>query len=177
LTENLILAGAFDQWGIERRKLIWEAGSVWNASGGLPLSFADEGVALQPLSELELHILESQVMGLTTGKHIMEFYQDWMKRKKIMGSRELLTARDGQRVHIAGQTVMHQAPPTAKGFHFITLEDADGMMNVIVRPRVYQEYRNVIRHSPLLTVKGEFQVAGNVANILCEQACLPPLLG
>jgi error-prone DNA polymerase len=176
LTENLILAGAFDQWGIERRKLIWEAGRVLDTMGGLPLSFPDDGVALPPLSELELHILESQVMGLTTGKHIMEFYQDWMQRKKIMGSRELLTAHDGQRVQVAGQTVMHQAPPTAKGFHFITLEDTHGMMNVIVSPRIYQEYRHVIRHSPLLMVKGELHMTGQVADILCKQASLPPIL-
>ncbi|MEO8613384.1 MAG: hypothetical protein ABI690_36170 [Chloroflexota bacterium] len=26
---------------------------------------------------------------------------------------------------------MHQAPPTAKGFHFITLEDENGFMNDI----------------------------------------------
>lgn len=174
LTENLTLAGAFDQWGIERRKLVWELGRVSVREGGLPLTFPDDGVELSPLSELELHILENQMMGLTTGKHIMEFYQDWMKRKKIMDSRDLLMAKDGQRVQVAGQTVMHQAPPTAKGFHFITLEDTHGMMNVIVRPRIYQKYCNVIRHSPLLTVSGEIQMAGNVVNILCEQASLPP---
>jgi len=34
---------------------------------------------------------------------------------------------------IVGQ-VVRQRPPAAKGFVFITLEDEDGLMNLIVRP-------------------------------------------
>ena len=37
-------------------------------------------------------------------------------------------------VIVAGQILVHQAPPTAKGHHFITLEDEDGFINIIVRP-------------------------------------------
>jgi len=33
-----------------------------------------------------------------------------------------------------------QRPPTAKGFVFITMEDEDGLVNVIVKPDVYQQY-------------------------------------
>jgi hypothetical protein len=34
----------------------------------------------------------------------------------LLDSRELGQGGDGQRVRVAGQNVMHQAPPTAKGF-------------------------------------------------------------
>jgi len=33
--------------------------------------------------------------------------------------------------------VVRQRDPTAKGFVFITLEDEDGLMNVIVKPEDY----------------------------------------
>lgn len=63
-------------------------------------------------------------------------------------------------MQVAGLLVMHQAPPTAKGFHFITLEDEYGMMNVIVHPKVYVRYRRVIRTTSLLLVQGEVEREG-----------------
>jgi error-prone DNA polymerase len=174
ITENLILVGAFDEWGIERRKLLWEYGRIGDYDGGLGLIFPDDNVKLRPLSATELLILETQVMGLTTGEHIMTFFQDWMRKKHVLGSRELETAKQGQIVQVAGETVMHQAPPTAKGYHFITLEDKDGMMNVIVRPSVYKQFRYVLRHAPLLWVKGKLQREGDITNVLCEHAANLP---
>jgi len=66
--------------------------------------------------------------------------------------------------------VIHQAPPTAKGHHFITLEDEHGFFNVIVRPDVYAKYRRVFRESPLLIVSGEVQRQGVVVNLIAEEA-------
>jgi error-prone DNA polymerase len=178
LVESLIWVGAFDEWGKDRRKLAWELGRVNGQEDGLPLAFADDGVALPPLSRFELLKLETEFMALTTGDHMMTFYQQWMKKGRVLGSRALRRCRNRQKVKIAGQVVMHQAPPTANGVHFITLEDEDGMMNVIVWPNVYKRYRRVLRHAPLLFITGEVQQVGDITNVLCEQAAiLPPLHG
>lgn len=71
---------------------------------------------------------------------------------------------------------MHQAPPTAKDIHFLTLEDKDGMTNVIVYPNVSKQYRHVLRHALLLNT-GETQHEGDVTNVLCRQATILPRLG
>jgi hypothetical protein len=63
---------------------------------------------------------------------------------------------------IAGQNVMHQAPPTAKGSHFITLEDENRFMNVIVRSSIYIQYHKTIRHLLLQTVDSKVQREGAV---------------
>jgi error-prone DNA polymerase len=63
---------------------------------------------------------------------------------------------------------MHQAPPTAKNHHFATLEDSDGMMNVIVHPDIYEKYRFVLRSAPLLVVTGEVQKKGDVINVIAQ---------
>jgi error-prone DNA polymerase len=63
---------------------------------------------------------------------------------------------------------MHQAPPTAKGIHFITLDDEDGMMNVIVRHKVYAHHRRVVRHTSFLIAEGKVQQEGNVTNLLAD---------
>ena len=97
-----------------------------------------------------------------------------MVRQGILGSRELNTRRDGQMVRVAGQNVMHQAPPTAKGFYFTTLEDENGFINVIVRPSVYAHYRRTIRHLPLLMIEGKVQRESAVTNVLCHRAMPVP---
>ena len=47
---------------------------------------------------------------------------------------------------VGGMVITRQRPGTAKGFVFLTLEDETGLVNVIVRPDVYERYRRVIRH-------------------------------
>jgi len=50
----------------------------------------------------------------------------------------------------------------------VTLEDEDGMMNLIFRPQVYPRFREVVRESPLLVVEGEVQRRGTVVNLLAQ---------
>ena len=60
--------------------------------------------------------------------------------------------------------------PTAKGFVFITMEDEDGLMNIIVKPDVYQGYYKVLRNCFLLIVEGTIQKQGGILNVLAEGA-------
>ena len=113
---------------ILRLKLIWELGQLNDQPGGLNLKFSDEGVPLNALSLMETMAAEGEILGLLADNHVISPYLEWIKRHGILGSRELNTRRNGQMVHVAGQNVMHQAPPTAKGFHFVTLEDENGFM-------------------------------------------------
>jgi error-prone DNA polymerase len=63
-----------------------------------------------------------------------------------------------------------QGPPTAKGFVFITLEDEGGLMNVIVRPGVYQRYYKVLHNCLLLIVEGTIQKQPRILNVLARGA-------
>jgi error-prone DNA polymerase len=81
----------------------------------------------------------------------------------------LALCTDGQQVHAAGLVVVHQAPPTAKGHHFITLEDENGMINVIIRPRVHDRYRRIWHESRLLIVQGHVQQAGGTTSLLAQK--------
>jgi error-prone DNA polymerase len=164
--ENLILAGAMDGWGMPRRQLLWQLGRLHYHQEELDLVFPDEGVALPPLSLAEAMAAEYGVLGLSTGDHVMTLYRPWLGRHGILSSRELETSADGGRVRAAGVVVMHQAPPTAKGHHFITLEDEEGLINVIVRPKIYTGYRHILHTAPLLIVEGMVQRRDSVVNLL-----------
>jgi error-prone DNA polymerase len=65
---------------------------------------------------------------------------------------------------------VRQRPPTAKGFVFITMEDEDGLMNVIVKSDVYQQYYKVLRNCFLLIVEGTIQKQRGILNVLAEGA-------
>jgi error-prone DNA polymerase len=75
---------------------------------------------------------------------------------------------------LAGLLVVHQAPPTANGFHFLTLEDGDGLSNVIVRPAVYTRCAPAIRAAPLLVAAGVVQRQDGVVNLLAERITALP---
>ena len=64
---------------------------------------------------------------------------------------------------------VHQAPPTAKGFHFVTGEDEDGYINWIVAPDVYASHRQVFREYPLIVVEGEVEREGRVISVLVRR--------
>ena len=104
----------------------------------------------------------------------MTFYQPWLAARGIGGSRQLAACADGRFIQVAGLLVVHQAPPTANGVHFLTLEDGDGLSNVIVRPAVYARCAPAIRAAPLLVVAGAAQRRDGAANLLAERVTALP---
>lgn len=168
--ENLIMAGALDSWGIPRRQLLWELGTLHHQDGGLDLDYEVEVVDLPQLTAAEAMLVEHDVQGLSTGDHVMTFYREWLLDRRILGSEGLASCRDGERVQVAGLSVVHQAPPTAKGHRFITLEDQDGMMNIVIRPKVYKRYRRILHEEQLLIIEGIVQRQGGPINILATRA-------
>lgn len=168
VVENLILAGALDGWGVPRRHLLWELGTLNDQAGELDLVFPSDAVSLPPLSPAEAMLVEQEVMGLSTGDHVMTFYRSWLVEEGILSSGQLDAYPAGQRVRAAGLVVVHQSPPTAKGHHFITLEDEEGMTSVIVRPSVYSQYRRLLHSSRLLVVEGTLQKQDTVISLLAR---------
>jgi error-prone DNA polymerase len=176
LVERLIAAGAMDSWGTPRRHLLWELGTLDYEVRRLDLTYPVEDVELAQLTPVEAMHLEQSVQGLSAGPHVMTLYRRYLEERNIWGSRKLANSQDGQRVRVAGLLVVHQSPPTAKGFHFLTLEDEDGMMNIIVRPKVYDEHRVVIRTARLLLVLDDCQREGHVINVLARRLFALPAL-
>jgi error-prone DNA polymerase len=168
-TENLIMAGAMDSWGLPRRQLLWELEQLHDQEGELALVFAGEEATLPALFPAEAMLGEQDVLGLSTGDHIMTFFRKWLEERRILDSEGLLGIVNGRRILVAGLVVVHQSPPTAKGHHFITLEDEFGLINVIIRPRVYARYRRTWRENRLLIVEGDVQQEGGVTSLLARR--------
>ncbi len=169
LVENLILVSAFGWLGEDRQQLIWNLGTLSYDPNQLDLVYSSEKVALPKRSRLktistEIHLLA----GLSVYEHPLELYRAALKREGILSSADLQLFVVGRQIKVAGLNVVHQAPPTAKEHHFVTLEDEHGFINVIIRPHVYARYRDVLLASPFLVVGGEVQRKGIVTNLIAR---------
>ncbi len=65
--------------------------------------------------------------------------------------------------------ITRQRPGTAKGFVFLTLEDETGLVNVIVRPDIYEKYRRTIRQSMNVIVEGQLQKESGCIDVLARK--------
>ena len=168
LVENLILAGALDTWGVSRRKLLWDLGMLSSDPGELALDYASEPVPLPEPSRAEALSIECEVLGLSIGDHPTALYRAWLSKHHVLTSADLHAYSDQQHVQVAGLIVVHQSPPTAKGFHFVTLEDEFGLMNIVVRPAIYSRFRRIISGQPMLLVDGHLEMREGVINVVAE---------
>ncbi len=166
LIENLIQAGALDDWGMSRRDLIWQLGTVCYETDVLDLDLPDDDVDLPDLTRMEQLDMEYRALGLSTGQHIMTYYREWLDAHDILSREGLTHAQHGRGVRVAGLVIIRQAPPTAKGYQFLTLKDEEGFINIILRPRIYERYKHLLRSTALLIVNGQVQIEQSVVNVI-----------
>jgi len=170
VVENLIRAGVLDGLRRARRDLLWELGGLDYPDEGLDLEALVDPVDLPALDQAERMAWEYELLGLTPGGQVMSLYREELRAQGMLSSGELAERQNGQTVRVAGWVVIRQRPPTAKGHVFITLEDEQGLINLIVRPDVYKRYRDALRHTPLVRVEGRLQREGNAMSILVRRA-------
>ncbi len=181
----LARAGAFDTFCPERRKALWKILSLLkprstpllDALTGGDYDLSDnEPIDLPPMSEMEEVIADYRTMHLSTGKHPMAFYREWAKARRIYACNDLFQAEDGVDVSVAGGVICRQRPETAKGFVFITLEDESGMANVVVKPKLFELYRQIIMTASFVKVEGRLQLEHGVSTVIARHfESLPPL--
>jgi error-prone DNA polymerase len=170
VVDNLIRAGVLDAFGRARRDLLWELGGLDYPEEGLDLEALVDPVDLPALDQAERMAWEYELLGLTPGDQVMSLYRQELRAQGMLSSGELAERQDGLTVRVAGWVVVCQRPPTAKGHVFITLEDEEGLINLIVRPDVYERYRDALRHTPLVRVEGRLQREGDAMSVLVRRA-------
>ena len=113
-----------------------------------------------------------ETMNLTTGPHPMKLLRESLPN--IWRAIDLVHARHGSTIQIAGNVICRQRPGTAKGFVFISLEDETGVSNAIVEPDLFEHFRLVITEEAFLLIEGEVQNSDNVVLIKARE--IRPLL-
>jgi len=178
--ENLVWVGGCDSFGLTRRELLWQLG-LWlppktdsarpyrvRRQLELPLNHPYENFRFADVPPDERLLAEYQVLGFATSAHPFALLAASLPPGLVRCHR--LDALDhGAGVQVAGLVVARQRPETAKGFTFVLLEDETGMMNVIVRPDVYERDRIAIRSEPFLWIVGELAKDDGTVNIIATE--------
>ncbi len=155
--------------GCQKRQLLWQLGLLEKKGPGeLPLEFSHTRVSLPDFTELEEMKVDYEVQGLSTKHHPMQVLRKGISRDGLLKSSEIARLLPNTRVRLAGYVITRQRPATAKGFAFMTLEDEEGMVNVVIKPDVYQNYRQVFKLEPLIVVEGIIQRRDDILNIIAQ---------
>jgi error-prone DNA polymerase len=126
---------------------------------------------LKPMTMPERVKADYETMNLTTGPHPMKLLRESLPH--VWRATDLVQARDGETVQIAGNVICRQRPGTAKGFVFISLEDETGVSNAILDPNLFERFRLLITEEAFLLIEGEVQNSEGV--VLIKARNLKPL--
>ena len=169
--ENLIQVGAFTFTGLHERELIWQLGTFYQPLGSrepLQLSFAADAVPLREMTAEERVVADLILTGIAVRGRSMDLIADQL-HEGIAPSHLVQEMAAGTPVTVAGLVAVRQAPQTAKGFVFHTLEDYSGHVNVITRPNLVARYRSLIESAPALIVHGHIERQERAVNVIAER--------
>ncbi|NMC62415.1 MAG: error-prone DNA polymerase [SAR324 cluster bacterium] len=171
---NLARADAFSSLGLSRREALWEISSLPEKI--LPLDPFEkakrEPIELASISLQEEMFQDYKTTGLSLKAHPIAFIRDELKLNKALSASQLRTIKKGKGlIHVSagGLVIVRQRPGSAKGIVFLTLEDETGTFNIIIRPKIFEEYTNLIVNGSALLVHGFLEKIGNISYINAQK--------
>jgi error-prone DNA polymerase len=166
--------GALNALAEHRREAMWRVEEqppepLFRYGEGRALPGAEQEIELPllPMTMPERVQADYETMGLTTGPHPMTLLRSQLP--DVWRATDLVEARHGSTVQIAGNVICRQRPGTAKGFVFISLEDETGVSNAIVTPDLFEKLRLLITEEPFLLIEGQVQNADNTVLIKAQR--------
>ncbi|MFT4116194.1 error-prone DNA polymerase [Bradyrhizobium sp.] len=157
-------ADAFRSIGLDRREALWQVRRLPD-DVALPLFEAatareqpdEHAEPLPVMPRAEQVVADYQTIRLSLKGHPMEFLREMFSRERIVACREISHENDRRRVRCAGVVLVRQRPGSASGVVFMTLEDETGIANVVVWPKIMEQYRKEVMGARLILVEGYIQ--------------------
>jgi len=183
---RLAHADAFRSIGLDRRNALWVIKGLSSADGkraapeDLPLFAAaadrtpaplqtEENVDLPQLLPGEHVVEDYETLRLSLKAHPVSFMRARLERNRIIRAAALADQPAGRNVRTAGLVLVRQRPGTASGVIFMTVEDETGVANLIVWPRIFEEYRRIVMSSRMIAVEGVLQKEQGVIHIVAQR--------
>lgn len=162
----ILLAGAdaFRSLGLDRREALWQVRRLPD-DVALPLFEAatareqpdEQAKPLPVMPRPEQVVADYQTIRLSLKGHPMEFLREMFSRERIVACKEISHENERRRVRCAGVVLVRQRPGSASGVVFMTLEDETGIANVVVWPKIMEQYRKEVMGARLIEVQGYIQ--------------------
>lgn len=157
-------ADAFRSLGLDRREALWQVRRLPD-DVALPLFEAatareqpdEQAKPLPVMPRPEQVVADYQTIRLSLKGHPMEFLREMFSRERIVACKEISHENERRRVRCAGVVLVRQRPGSASGVVFMTLEDETGIANVVVWPKIMEQYRKEVMGARLIEVQGYIQ--------------------
>jgi len=181
--KRLAEADAFASLGLSRRQASWEALSLRDDDAPLfdalddpiddhdheDLTPAPAAPYLPAMSTGQEVMTDYAVTGLSLKQHPMSLVRPALQKLRIVSARQMNALSSRRWVKVAGLVLVRQRPGTASGIVFVTLEDETGIVNLIIRPDVYERYRPAARYAGLLQADGYVEKQGKVVHVMAKR--------
>lgn len=157
-------ADTFRSLGLDRREALWQVRRLPD-DVALPLFEAatareqpdEQAKPLPAMPRPEQVVADYQTIRLSLKGHPMEFLREMFSRERIVTCKEISHENERRRVRCAGVVLVRQRPGSASGVVFMTLEDETGIANVVVWPKIMEQYRKEVMGARLIEVQGYIQ--------------------
>jgi error-prone DNA polymerase len=179
--EHLITVGALAEFGLGRRELLWQLGLLIGDTTtlqngrtkararhrqlALALPTEQDMVELPDMTDWERMVADYGLLGLSPNYHPLALLRRDLPRDVLTAEQVRASTNDAM-IRTAGLVVCRQRPGTAKGYVFLLLEDETGVVNVVVKPDLYEAQRSMIRGEPYLCIEGKVQLHSGTLNII-----------
>lgn len=197
IVESLIKSGALDCFEGNRRQKMMIFGSIMDdisqskkkmmagqmslfdiVSDDLKSDFEIKFPEVAEFSKEELLAFEKEFIGLYVSGHPLEEYQEkWRKhisrttRDFMLSDEEETVVEDGSKETIGGiiSEVTVKITKNNSVMAFISIEDLYGTVEVLVFPKFYEKFRQIIQEENKVFVSGRVSAGGEEnAKLICE---------
>jgi DNA polymerase-3 subunit alpha len=183
--ESLIKVGALDCFG-DRKSLFDSIDRIMSVSsshhralqaGQLSFFGSIEGVEEELMisqslvtDRRELLEWERELIGLYVSDHPLTPYLQTLQKKVTHWSSQLGEVEDKGKVTVAGLVTHFRShlTKTNKMMGFVTLEDIQGNIELVVFPRTWEQFGKLVDNNRVLVVVGKVDAAGNEPKILVD---------
>src|SRR5699024_11263795 len=107
--------------------------------------------------------------GISPDSYPTQHRRQELTRRGVLSVQKAIETESGKRVRVGGVVTHRQRPATAAGVTFLSLEDETGLLNVVCSAGLWARYRQVVRSSAALVVRGVVESADGVTNLMADQ--------
>ncbi len=198
ILESMILAGAVDCFGLNRRQqmllypvVLEQAASERKRTESGQFSIMDflgegekDSFSINPpdVDEFENDILisgEKEMLGFYVSGHPLDKVRDLMEQEGVTNSSRFrldeetgeIPLRDEQFCRVAGvvEKVTHKVTKRGDNMAFLTIEDLFGQLEILVFPRVFEESRSKLTEGSILFIRGRASIAEDGGKLIAQE--------
>ncbi len=184
--ESLIKVGALDEFGNRAallatlEQIIAASASHFKAAeaGQMSLFGTSTGVQAQAIQLPNLQVdskealnWERELLGIYLSDHPLTAHIESISRAISHNSAELNEASHDERVRVAGMVVSSRSHKTKTGkmMGFVTLEDLQGNIEMVLFPRIWDKFRHLCEDGKIIFANGKLDTANMPPKVLVDE--------